>query len=413
MAFAMTALTRLPSGAYAARKGIPKDVQEEYARLYGVRWEAKCTWPASLKPQVAKTKYGEWIAEIETRISAIRAGQRGQRQSLSQKQAHALAGAWYRWFIGPHEDNPGTPEQWDKQFWALIDRMEEFAPESILSANYKTTDQIQAPEVRDGIRPTIAKEAKVDQFLASRGIALTEEAYSRFVDCVLDDYIAVVGVLERRARGDYSRDKRLEQFPEYETAPKPHKDHKGLTPLKLFEAWVDARTPAQSTVDRWRSVFIELERHFEGRTAASITTEEAQEWAEGAINKKRSADTVKEVWCNAAHTVYRWAVKTRKLNSNPFDGVTVTTSRKVRKREKEFNEKEISLILGASLAFSNITENTFDAARRWVPWLCAYTGARAGEITQLRGQDVFKRDGNWVIQITPGEDPTGPRCPAT
>jgi len=32
MAFAMTALTRLPSGAYAARKGIPKDVQEEYFR---------------------------------------------------------------------------------------------------------------------------------------------------------------------------------------------------------------------------------------------------------------------------------------------------------------------------------------------------------------------------------------------
>jgi hypothetical protein len=28
------------------------------------------------------------------------------------------------------------------------------------------------------------------------------------------------------------------------------------------------------------------------------------------------------------------------------------------------------------------------AAKRWVPWLCAYSGARVGEIVQLRRQDV-------------------------
>jgi len=41
------------------------------------------------------------------------------------------------------------------------------------------------------------------------------------------------------------------------------------------------------------------------------------------------------------------------------------------------------------------------AARRWVPWLSAYTGARVGEITQLRKQDVIKRDGIHAIHITP------------
>jgi integrase len=30
-----------------------------------------------------------------------------------------------------------------------------------------------------------------------------------------------------------------------------------------------------------------------------------------------------------------------------------------------------------------------------------YTGARAGEITQLRGKDVVKHEGVWAIQITP------------
>ena len=40
-------------------------------------------------------------------------------------------------------------------------------------------------------------------------------------------------------------------------------------------------------------------------------------------------------------------------------------------------------------------------ARRWVPWLCAYTGARVNEITQLRREDVFQDGEVWLILITP------------
>ncbi|MEC5293197.1 hypothetical protein, partial [Aurantimonas sp. C2-3-R2] len=32
-------------------------------------------------------------------------------------------------------------------------------------------------------------------------------------------------------------------------------------------------------------------------------------------------------------------------------------------------------------------------SRRWVPWICAYTGARVNEITQLRRQDIKQIDG--------------------
>ncbi|NGP16545.1 site-specific integrase [Devosia aurantiaca] len=66
----------------------------------------------------------------------------------------------------------------------------------------------------------------------------------------------------------------------------------------------------------------------------------------------------------------------------------------------------------------NILEATLDpvkgkvslhskAARRWVPWLCAYSGARVGEITQLRKSDVYQAKSQdeteliWVIMITP------------
>jgi integrase len=36
-----------------------------------------------------------------------------------------------------------------------------------------------------------------------------------------------------------------------------------------------------------------------------------------------------------------------------------------------------------------------------VPWLCAYTGARVGEMTQLRGVDVLRQDGISALRITP------------
>ena len=41
----------------------------------------------------------------------------------------------------------------------------------------------------------------------------------------------------------------------------------------------------------------------------------------------------------------------------------------------------------------------FQGARRWVPWICAYTGARVNEITQLRPEDFMVHEGIDVIRI--------------
>jgi hypothetical protein len=122
--------------------------------------------------------------------------------------------------------------------------MEEVSAD-IHAQNRKYLDQIvRNPEVRDGIRPAMAEEARADQFLADRGISLTPEAYDVFIDCVLEEYLAGVLLLKRRAGGDYRPDRRPEQFPNFEPAQRPHKDPAGLTPWKLFEMWVDAKKPA-------------------------------------------------------------------------------------------------------------------------------------------------------------------------
>jgi hypothetical protein len=79
-----------------------------YASLYGVRWEELFHAPPDCTPQRAKGLRAEWEADVETRIATLRAKQRGDGHDLTQKQAHALAGEWYRWFTAPYEDNPGS-----------------------------------------------------------------------------------------------------------------------------------------------------------------------------------------------------------------------------------------------------------------------------------------------------------------
>jgi integrase len=273
------------SGSIVHRKGIPEAVRADYQRLYGQRWEAKLTLPAGMKRQEAKVRISEWTAEVESRIAAIRAAQRGEGQSLTQRQAFAVAGEWYVWFVPRHEENPGTVE---------------------------------------------------------------------------------------------------------------------LSPWQLFEAWVKARQPAPSGVTRWRVVFLDLERHFASKSADEISEDDAREWSRQLVTTERSARTVNDVWLTAARTVFAWAQEGRLITSNPLKGMRVTESKRVKHRETDaFMREEWRTILTTALAVGTPRTN-FQGAQRWVPWLCAYSGARPGEITQLRGMDIQKREHHQDGQATNG-----------
>jgi integrase len=169
-------------------------------------------------------------------------------------------------------------------------------------------------------------------------------------------------------------------------------------PFALFEQWVAKKKPAASSVNRWRAVFDDLQSRF---GAKEISAADAKAWAEALIGPQRSERTVSEVWVNAARTVYGWAARQDPpLSSNPFASVRIDVPEKIETRETlAFTKKEARMILRAASSIQPTTP--FNAAKRWVSWLQAYSGARAGEITQLRGQDIQKEDGVWFMVITP------------
>ena len=114
MAFRMAGLKRRKSGAWGSRKTIPEEVRPDYEALYGKHCEELFYAPTSCPPQRAKVLHSEWEAEIDSRIAALRAKQRGEARDLTQREAQALAGEWYRWYVSQHEDNPGQPRRWAK-----------------------------------------------------------------------------------------------------------------------------------------------------------------------------------------------------------------------------------------------------------------------------------------------------------
>ena len=102
-----------------------------------------------------------------------------------------------------------------------------------------------------------------------------------------------------------------------------------------------------------------------------------------------------------------------RLKRNPFAVGKLDVERKITKREsKAFTDDEARTILRAALEVTTATLPV-DAAKRWLPWVCAYSGARAGEIAQLRGQDISERNGTWAMTLTPEAGAIKDRKPRT
>jgi hypothetical protein len=116
--------------------------------------------------------------------------------------------------------------------------------------------------MRERVRPVIADEAKSQQFLAAKRLALNPDSLILFLDYVTRDFFAALALLARRARGNHGPDKWAEQFPRFEGVP-----DLSVTPWTLFERWIGKAKPATSTVDRWRAVFLRLQGDFPNTSA--------------------------------------------------------------------------------------------------------------------------------------------------
>jgi integrase len=405
-----TKLDTAKDGGWTARKRIPEDVQDAYEKLYGVRWEARFRC-GPMSAVAARAKHREWLSEVEGLIENIRAERRGEGSALTEKQARALSGQWYEWYVANHLERPSPVAHWELFVERLTDQVfrgaEDYRDPD--DPSWTVTSAWEGNfDAREPARAMAADYAETSQFLHAKHLTLDPASRALFLDHVVHDLFVALDLLFRRGKGDWSEDTYPRKFPRFEAKGDP-----ALTPTALFEKWVVAKKPQPGTVKRWRGVFMKLQKDFPTTSMAALTPEEAQDWCNTLIGPERSAGVVNEVWKSAARTVFKWAVRQKLLSRNPFDGVSITVPRKNLVRDtKAFTGDEIKIILKGASAIST-PKTKGQAVRHWVPWLCAYTGARAGEITQLRGVDVAERDGVLAIRITPEAGTVKTRTPRT
>jgi len=200
--------------------------------------------------------------------------------------------------------------------------------------------------------------------------------------------------------------------------PRQHVSLRGLleTHLKALER--DGRGRAGRRA--WPRVFEDLlaflaeRRGLSGKAriqaddAHRLTGAELAAWRDRAL-ERLSSKTVKDVWMAAVRAVLQRAVEDHVLDENPASKVKVRSAPKTVLRPKGYTDSEAVAVLAAARSYRPVVRDNprtnesahISAAKRWGPWLCAFTGARVTEIMQLRRSDVMQEGGIHYVRITP------------
>lgn len=157
-------------------------------------WYARLWVPVDLKPIIkkdevrrslrtkdsteAKRLFKQVVAEIEAEWEELReaaqfAAPSIPERTISEKEAHALAGEIYRRVVAAHEDNPGTPERWETEL-AGLQRMLPLRERALGAAPI-----ILGPWSQGTRSATRAFGAEVRAFLETRDDNLDVESFAR------------------------------------------------------------------------------------------------------------------------------------------------------------------------------------------------------------------------------------------
>lgn len=359
------------SGIYYLRVRVPADVVAHF----GKREVSKSL--RTRDPGIAKERFVTEYAALQKRWARARA----KPQHLPLKEIVALASqAYYEW-MDLLEDEPGEPEIW----------------QHVLRLGN------QAATVSNGLETWYG--TVVDKMLDDAGIEIDAHTRRRMLEQVHKAYTQAAEQQLKRAYGDFSPDPKADRFPK----PKAQNaTDAGPTLTTIFKRWEKdhiSNGKSPRTVNDFAQKMDALISYLGHEDIQKITPQDISQWCDHLRHDKGlSAKTVGTKYLAAIRAIFRLARSKFLVASDPTEGVTIKVPKAVTTRPKGFTDDETKQILSCAdkvFAEPSRASHHNKLACRWVPWVCAYTGARAGEITQLRKQDVSVTNGIAHIRITP------------
>lgn len=405
-------------GIYVARIWVPTDLQIALGKKEVVR---------SLRtrdPGEAKRLFKQVAAEFEDEWDRLRTAARlapppdrnaPEPRVISEKEAHALAGEFYRRLIADHEDNPGSPEIWSKQLTAAQRMLPKHERIPGVAVAFVDDNGYAFHPARNAFY-TLSKEVRA--FLDERDDNLEPTSFVRLCTKVALAKRDAYEQLQRNARGDFRADQKADRFPALPDRVEGRgagSDGSAVDCKALIARWKETTDLAARTHKAW-SGKLRMLMKFAGKTdVAALTRNDVERWRDHRIDQGVKPKTVSWGDLAGVRGILRWATMHSdfpQITENVAAGVSQPVSKKkVRLREKGFTHAEAMKILeGALVPLSDDFTEAGRGARRWVPWLCCYSGARIGEIAQMHSSRIFKEqlpNGRWYwcMRITP-EDGT-------
>ena len=206
--------------------------------------------------------------------------------------------------------------------------------------------------------------------------------------------------LARWAKGEF------DDPPAHEHASRPSPESRGTgangkQPTNfedLFNGWAAEKRPAEKTLYEWRRVIQELEAFLGHGDPQRLTADDLIAWKTAMVESGRSPKTIRDGKLAPIRAILRWAVDNRRLPANPAERISIDVRQKAGEKVRSFMDAEATFIIKAAAKEK-------DSVLRWIPWLCAYSGARVSEVCQLRAEDVLQLEGIWAMKFDPEAGP--------
>ncbi|MEJ5084139.1 DUF6538 domain-containing protein [Brucella pseudogrignonensis] len=401
------------TGVYYLRQRVPADLKDE-ARGRIVALPISETpksftvgdgVKASLEtkdPAEAKARYREADAALSKFWEALRNGP----LSLTQKEVAERAGLVYKFFADTFEDDAEVPELWERS-----QRINEAVLKKA-KLGKRPTYPLSVTQ-RDALAPRFG--GFVDKLLIDTGEQVDEESRDKLLVAVAEALQQSTSTILKRVDGDYSPDTAIRQrYPEYvpiekpQAAPRKTEERSGakLDLYNLLDHKFKDKGKAKTHRD-YRSEIDKFVKFIGHSDAERVTKANVREWRDALIAQGLSLKTINDKRLTAIKAVLAHGVAEFSLTQNVADGIRDKRQQAAPNGSKGYSPEQAKTILQATFGgTSKELDPHYQRAVFWVPWICAYTGLRVSEVTQLQGKNVRNEDGFSIFVITPEDGST-------
>ena len=376
MALPMTRPSKRKNGMYYLTKRVPADL------IAKVGLDVINRSLHTKDPAIAKVRINKELQSLETEWAYLRS----ELVTLTHKEVVALTRQRYDFFTDQFGDNPPNPASAQNEL-----------------------------EMRTGVENSVERlkvwyERAAIQLLKAHGVNVCQPTREMLWREIHRTDIQSLKNIICNAEGDYTPDPLTNRFPEW--SPPKSSTESGIRSEtsfdELFSLWERehrAANKAEGTIKDYRQKWTNLSEFISIKDAAKVTKKQIIAWSDKLrFVDHLSAKTVRDKYLTSAKAIFQVASNRQVTPANPARGYTIKVQDRNLTRPKGFTDEEAVKILTSSLGSSDDLggmSNSNKTAIRWVPWICAYTGARVGEIAQLRKEDLIKEYDIPSLRITP------------